>query len=145
MCVLRATDIFNISHQNKTFSFFWSAFSLTLLKVHLIHFSTFHWGFIFLSFLNMQVFSLQVTFNHGSIQLCPSKVNKMLMTFVTRNLLKTIKQCYAFVIAFLSSVSGKIGKPRRSEDGQNVFIFRYRRFVNINDLISRAATTFIND
>lgn len=74
----------------------------------------------------MQVFSFQVTFNHGLIQLCPSKVNKMLMKFVTRNLLETIKQCYAFVIAFLSSVSrqesledlgtGKMCSPLDPED-----------------------------
>lgn len=68
----------------------------------------FHWSFIFLSFLNIQVFSFLVTFSHGLIQICPSKVSKMLMTFVTRNLLKTIKQCHAFVIVFLSSLSRQI-------------------------------------
>lgn len=110
-----------------SFNLTWSAFDSL---------QYFHWSFVFLSFLNMHVFSFQVTFSHGLIQLCPSKVKKMLMTFVTRNLLKTIKQCYAFVIAFLSYVSRQIGKPqKRSEEGQNVFIMSYRRSVNIDDLI----------
>lgn len=73
---------------------------------------------LYLPFFSQHVrfFFFQVIFNHCLIPMGPSKMSKTLMKFVTKSCLKTVKQCYALVIVFMSSVS-RLGKPQRFEGG----------------------------
>lgn len=82
-----------------------------------IHLSTFTEALSSFLFPTCKLFFFfQVIFNHCLIPMGPSKMSKTLMKFVTKSCLKTVKQCYALVIVFLSSVS-RLGKPQRFEGG----------------------------